>query len=137
MRTYAIEAIMAVNWSQPSLDGMSIPVHWFRLQPHVSDSALSWTLNRAKAGNLLLGNREPNEHGGQYKLCPLCRVQGLLVPLKEAHVLLSCPTVAFERGASGLQHYIQTKLASLPAKEVLWLYLGGDGVTVQGLVQRS
>ena len=32
MITYAIEAVMAVKWSQPSLDWMSIPVHWSRVR---------------------------------------------------------------------------------------------------------
>ena len=46
MTDYAINAVLAVKQAQPSLNGMSIPTNWFRLQPHVSDSALSETLNR-------------------------------------------------------------------------------------------
>ena len=70
-------------------------------------------------------------------MSPLCRVHGLLVPLNEVHVLISCPTVAFERGASGLHNYIQARLATITTTEVLRLYLGGDGSTVPGLMQRS
>ena len=137
MTDYAINAVLAVKRAQPSLDEMSIPTNWFRLQPHVSDSALSKTLNRARAGNLRLGNREPNVHGSQYKLCPLCCTNGLLSPLNEVHVLILCPMVAFEREASGLRAYILARLRTLSAAEVLRLYLGGDGCNVQGLMHRS
>ena len=137
MRDYTINSVLAVKQAQPSLDGMSIPTNWFHLQPHVSDSTLSKTLNRTRAGNLRLGNREFNVHGSQYKMCPLCPVNGLLIPLNEVHVLILCPMVAFEREASGLHAYILARLGILSATEVLRLYLGGDGCNVQGLMQRS
>ena len=35
------------------------------------------------------------------------------------------------------KNYIQARLASLPAKEVLRLYLIGDGVLVPGMMQGS
>ena len=99
------------------------------MQPHVSDSALSKILNRVWAGNLLEDNREPNIHGGQYKLCPICWVQGMLVSLNEVHVLISCPAVALERGAAGQQQYIQIRLVPTSSAEVvLCLYFGGNAL---------
>ena len=137
MRTNAIEAVMAVNWSQPSLDWMLIPVHWFWMHPHVLDSALSRTLNRARAGNLLLGNREPNVNGGQYKLCPLCRVKGLWSPWMRLMDYCLAQKSLLRGELLVSKNYIQARLASLPAKEVLRLYLIGDGVLVPGMMQGS
>ena len=54
-----------------------------------------------------------------------------------AHVLLSCPTVAFKRGASMVEQYVQDRVHSMTLNIIFRLVLGGDGVRTEVLMHQA
>ena len=135
----AIRTVVAKKREHTSLRYMPLPIRWFKLQPHVSDTQLSRLLCRIRAGDAGLGNRRPSEFGKSYKLCPYCLQNGTAVALNEAHAILECPASGYARRVSGLKAYIDAYShgGAYLQSRVLRAYLGGDGVDVQALSQRA
>ena len=65
VRTLAKEEVVKERNTKKSLRLMNLPQNWFEAQCFVSDSESSKAICRIRAGAWGLGNREPNEMGGQ------------------------------------------------------------------------
>ncbi len=99
------------------------------------ESKAGGLLNRLRAGDAGLGNRRPNIHGSTTKWCPLCLNKGLVSHLSEAHVVVSCQAVAYERSASGLGVLMTNSTRS--DTTVLTRILGGDNASREVLLKRA
>jgi len=131
----AIQGVLRQKKRFVSLNCMPTPQIWFKLQPHVCDSKAGGLLNRLRAGDAGLGNRRPNIHGSTTKWCPLCLNKGLVSHLSEAHVVVSCQAVAYERSASGLGVLMTNSTRS--DTTVLTRILGGDNASREVLLKRA
>ena len=134
-----IDAIRIMKGSHTSLAWMSEPIVWFTLQPHVNDSPESRTLNRFRAADVGLGNRRPNTWGFKYTNCPLCEEDGNEFKLNEAHVVVICPSVGFERWTRGIDQFIgECNSRNIHSHwEVLKEFLGGDGADKAIMMARA
>ena len=131
----AIQGVLRQKKRFVSLNCLPNPQIWFKLQPHVCDSKAGGLLNRIRAGDAGLGNRRPNIHGSTTKWCPLCLNKGLVSHLSEAHVVVSCQAVAYERSASGLGVLMTNSTRS--DTTVLTRILGGDNASREVLLKRA
>ena len=99
---------------------------WFRLPNHINSSAPVRALNLCRAGDAGLGNRRTNEHGHQFKACPLCSKRGATHKLNEEHVVKVCPSMSFERDSLGISAYLNVSRTCPPSYTRLYKnYLGG------------
>ena len=118
---------------------MPQPSTWFKIQPHVTDSAMSKVLNRTRAGNMELGNITKNRWGLQWKQGPWCLDKGVQQRLSEVHVILLCPVVKDERLRLGIKEmcYGKWRNGAMEPQISLMGFLGQDGAHPAELLKRA
>ena len=122
----AVAKVLGMKCDMSFLVGMPQPRQWFRLPNHINSSVAMQALNLCRAGDAGLGNRRPNEHGHQFKACPLCSKRDVNHKLNEEHVVTVCPAVSFERDSLGISAYLNASRTCPPSNTRLYKnYLGG------------
>ena len=124
LHNHAVATVLAMKQEHTSLSSMPQPKVWFTLASYVNDSPNVGALNRCRAGDSGLGNRRPNELGFSSKVCPLCQRIGKMEKLNEAHVILKCHALNYDRDSLGVSLFTNHSLTSYSRQ--LKDYLGGD-----------
>ena len=135
----AAQFVLDQKRQHKSVDCMPQPSTWFKIQPHVTDSAMSKVLNRTRAGNMELGNITKNRWGLQWKQCPWCLDKGVQQRLSEVHVILLCPVVKDERLRLGIKEmcYGKWRNGAMEPQISLMGFLGQDGAHPAELLKRA
>ena len=123
LHNHVVATVLALKREHSSLSLMPQPKVWFSLASLLKDSSNVGALNRCRAGDSGLGNRCPNELGFSYKMCPLCQRMGKMEKLDEAHVILKCQALNYDRDSLGVRLFINHSLTSYSRQ--LKDYLGG------------
>ena len=117
-----------------SLQWLTEPRDWFKLQAHINDSKQCAVLNQIRAGDAGLGNRRPNHLGLTYKECPWCSAMGIKVLLNELHVILECPGSGHARRATGIYAFLKARLPLMTEQAIMIEFLGGDGADIDTMM---
>ena len=120
------ESLLEDKYRMKSLRYLSLRAEKWELPGHIKDSKESKTLTKFRVGNAGLGNRAPIPgHGGNLKNCPLCMSVGIVAPLNEQHLVLTCGQMSREQELGGINKY-REKFRGKDVGTILWNFLGGD-----------
>ena len=95
---------------------------WFKTKPWVEDSLTVKIFNEFRSCNAGLGNRGPTKDGYFYKLCPLCRENGLIAINNEVHMVIDCPGLSQSRNMCSLGKFVNSMRRIFPTISSVKLY---------------
>ena len=95
---------------------------WFTPKSWVSDSCISKVFAEFRSSNIGIGNRKPAGDGNFYKLCPLCKKQGIVAPNNEVHLVVECPSMEIYRNNCSIGPFLKGFKSLNPQISPLKLY---------------